>query len=114
VAGCVAFGATADPIDALVRISAAIPNLGYALKVRGAVRGDAGEFLIGAGQGAHAKHQFQAGAAVSGQALPVPDPRFETVEFYKVGNLKFGPPEAKEEAFATSVARCSTAAGDLP
>ncbi len=49
------------------------------------------------GQGAHTKHQFQAGAAVCGEALPVPDPRLEAVEFYKVGKLKVGQPEAEKE-----------------
>jgi hypothetical protein len=39
--------------------------LGYALKVRGMVRNDAREFLLGVGPGADAKHQFQAGTAVS-------------------------------------------------
>jgi hypothetical protein len=62
--------------------------LGYALKVRGRARNEAREFLVGVGQGAHAKHQFQARIAVSGVVLPVPDPRFATVEFYKVSNLK--------------------------
>lgn len=55
--------------------------LGYALKVSGRIGSEAREFLVGVGQGAHAKHQFQAGAAVSGDALPVPDARLETVEF---------------------------------
>ena len=49
--------------------------LGYALKIRGMVGSEAREFLVAVGQGAHAKHQFQAGAAVSGDALPVPDAR---------------------------------------
>jgi len=70
--------------------------LGYALKVRGRVGSDAREYLVGVGQGAHAKHQFHAGIAVSGHALPVPDPRLETVEFYKVSNLKVGQPQAEE------------------
>ena len=71
--------------------------LGYALKVRGIVGSEAREFLVAVGQGAHAKHQFQAGAAVSGDALPVPDARLETAEFYKVSKLKVGAPEAVEE-----------------
>jgi len=71
--------------------------LGYALKVRGTVGGEAREFLVGVGQGAHSKHQFRAGTAISGVALSVPDPRLETVEFYKVSDLKVGPPEAEEE-----------------
>jgi len=71
--------------------------LGYALKVRGIVGSEAREFLVAVGQGAHAKHQFQAGAAVSGDALPVPDARLETAEFYKVSKLRVGPPEAVDE-----------------
>ena len=50
------------------------------------------------GQGAHTKHHFRAGNALSGDALPVPDPRLETVEFYKVSNLRVGLPEAEDEA----------------
>lgn len=72
--------------------------LGYALKVRGTIGSEAREFLIGVGQGAHAKHRFQVGTAVSGEALPVPDPRIETVEFYKVSKLKVGSPEVKDNA----------------
>jgi hypothetical protein len=48
-------------------------DLGYSLKVRGRVGSEAREFLVAVGQGAHAKHQFQAGAAISGDALPVPE-----------------------------------------
>ncbi len=66
--------------------------------VRGTIGNDVREFLVGVTQGAHAKHQFQAGAAVCGEALPVPDPRLEAVEFYKVSKLKVGQPEAEEEA----------------
>ncbi len=71
--------------------------LGCALKVGGMVGSDAREFLVAVGQGAHAKHQFQAGAAVCGDALPVPDARLETAEFYQVSKLKVGPPEAVDE-----------------
>ena len=71
--------------------------LGYALKVSGRVGSEAREFLVGVGQGAHAKHPLQAGAAVSGDALPVPDARLETAEFYKVSKFKVGPPEPVDE-----------------
>jgi hypothetical protein len=71
--------------------------LGYSLKVRGRVGSEAREFLVAVGQGAHAKHQFQAGTTVSGDGLPVPDARQETAEFYKVSKLKVGPPEAVDE-----------------
>jgi len=63
-------------------------HLGYALRVRGNIGSEVREFLVGVGEGAHAKHQFQVGDTVSGEALPVADPRLETVEFYKVSNLK--------------------------
>ena len=72
--------------------------LGYALKVSGRVGSEAREFLVGVGQGAHTKHHFRAGNAVSGDALPVADLRLETVEFYKVSKLKVGLPEAEDEA----------------
>jgi len=72
--------------------------LGYTLKVGGRVGSEAREFLVGVGQGAHAKHLFRAGNAVSGDALPVSDARLETVDFYKVSKLKVGTPEAEEEA----------------
>ena len=71
--------------------------LGYALKVRGRVGSEAQEFLVGVGQGAHTKHHFRAGHAVSGDALPVPDARLETVEFYKASKLKAVPPEGVDE-----------------
>jgi len=72
--------------------------LGYALKVRGSVGNEAREFLVGVVQGAHTKHHFRAGSAVSGDALPVPDARLETVQFYRASKLKVGLPEAEEEA----------------
>jgi hypothetical protein len=72
--------------------------LGYALKVSGRVGSEAREFLVGIGQGAHTKHHFRAGNAVSGDAQTVPDPHFETVEFCKVSNLKVGPTEDEDEA----------------
>jgi hypothetical protein len=62
--------------------------LGYSLRVQGKVGGEVREFLVGIGAGAQAKHQVQAGDAVSGDALPVADRRLETVEFYKVSNLR--------------------------
>ena len=61
--------------------------LGYALKVRGNIGSEVREFLVGVGE-AHAKYQFQVGDTVFSEALPVADPRRETVEFHKVSNLK--------------------------
>jgi len=62
--------------------------LGYALRVRGSIGSEGREFRVAVGEGAHAKHQFKAPDSVSGEALPVADPRLETVEFYKVSSLK--------------------------
>ena len=71
--------------------------LGYTLKLRGRVGSEAREFLVGVGQVAHAKHHFQAGTLVSGEALPVADPRLETVDLYRVSKLKVGLPEGEEQ-----------------
>jgi hypothetical protein len=72
--------------------------LGYALRVRGRIGSEAREFLVGVGEGAHAKHHFRGGDMVSGDVLPVADPRLETVEFYKVSNLKVTVGEVKDES----------------
>jgi hypothetical protein len=48
------------------------------------------------GEGAHAKHRFRVGDTVSGVALPVADPRLETVEFYKVSDLRVSVREMEE------------------
>jgi hypothetical protein len=71
--------------------------LGYALRVRGRIGSEDREFLVGVGEGAHAKHRFRAGDTVSGDALPVADPRLETVEFYKVSDLKASVREIEQE-----------------
>jgi hypothetical protein len=71
--------------------------LGYTLVVRGSVGPERRDFLVGVGQGAHAKHHSRAGDAVCGDALPVADPRLEPDEFYKVGNLKVRERAAQEE-----------------
>ena len=61
--------------------------LGYALRVDGEVDDEKSEFWIGVGRAAQAKHQFAVGLAVSGECLPVADPRLETVDFYKASKL---------------------------
>ena len=40
--------------------------LGYVLRLRGVIGAEAREFLVAVGEGAHAKHQFQAGDEVTG------------------------------------------------
>lgn len=71
--------------------------LGYTLRVRGRIGSEDREFLVGVGEGAHAKYQFRAGDTACGDGLPVADPRLETVEFYKVSNLKASAREVEEE-----------------
>lgn len=71
--------------------------LGYTLSIRGRIGSETREFLIGVGEGAHAKHHFRGGDTVSGDAMPVADPRLETVEFYKVSNLKVTVSEIESE-----------------
>jgi hypothetical protein len=61
--------------------------LGYVLRVRGALGGEARELAVALGKGAHEKHQLRAGDQVSGKGEPVPDPRAETADLYKVSGL---------------------------
>jgi hypothetical protein len=62
--------------------------LGYVLWVRGTLAGEARDFVVALGKGAHAKHQLRAGVRVSGQGEPVPDTGAETADLYKVSGLK--------------------------
>lgn len=62
--------------------------LGYVLRIDGTCGGEAGEFLIAVGKGAHEKHQFQTGMELSGYSVPVEDPRKETAALYKTSGIK--------------------------
>ena len=62
--------------------------LGYVLRIDGTCAGEAGEFLIAVGEGAHAKHRFQTGMELAGTSVPVEDPRKETAALYKTSGLK--------------------------
>jgi len=62
--------------------------LGYALRVEGIIDGQEGEFLVGIGKAAQAKHHFKVGDSISGQSHPVLDNRLEAVEYYKTSGLK--------------------------
>ena len=62
--------------------------LGFSLRVRGNIASSDREFSVGIGKAAQIKHEFQAGDVVSGQSQAVPDPRLESVEFYKTSALK--------------------------
>jgi len=63
---------------------------GYVLSVSGNIAGVEREFRIAIGKGAHAKHQLQAGDAVSGEGTPVADLRLETAELYRISKLRLG------------------------
>lgn len=61
---------------------------GYVLRINGTCGDEAGEFLIAIGKGAHEKHQFHAGMEVSGQSVPVDDPRLEIAGYYKTSRIQ--------------------------
>ena len=61
---------------------------GYCLFLNGIAGDEEREFSVGIGKAAQAKHQFQVGDELSGEAVPVADPRREPVEFYRVSKLK--------------------------
>ncbi len=75
--------------------------LGYVLRIRGSLGGEAREFVVAIGKAAQEKHGFRAGDQVCGKGVPVADPRLETADFYKVSGLKV-------------LARGSGPAGDPP
>lgn len=62
--------------------------LGYVLRIGGLCGSDGGEVLVAVGKGAHAKHRFQAGMEIEGQAVPVEDERKETAAFYKASGIR--------------------------
>jgi hypothetical protein len=62
--------------------------LGYSLVIEGLINGETRQFSVGIGQAAQAKHGFQVGDEVSGQSVPVADPRKEPAEFYRASKLQ--------------------------
>ncbi len=62
--------------------------LGYVLRLQGDIGAETREFLVALGEGAHSKHQFQAGDEVNGESVLVADSRMETAELYKVSKLQ--------------------------
>lgn len=62
--------------------------LGYVLRIGGTCGGQAGEFLIAVGEGAHEKHRFQVGMELGGCSVPVEDPRKETAALYKTSGIR--------------------------
>lgn len=71
--------------------------LGYMLRLQGQLDGEEGEFLIGIGKAAQAKHQFQVGDRVGGRSEPVADSRLDPVGYYKTVGLKVMQRTASEE-----------------
>ena len=61
--------------------------LGYTLRVQGQMDGQEGEFLVGIGEAAQAKHQFRAGDMASGRSEPAANPKLEPAEYYKTTGL---------------------------
>jgi len=61
---------------------------GYVLRIDGICGGEAREFLIAVGEGAHQKHKFKVGMELRGQSAIVDDPRKETAELYKTSGIK--------------------------
>jgi hypothetical protein len=62
--------------------------LGYSLRVQGRIVDREGEFGVGIGRAAQAKHGFQVGDIVRGESYPVGDPRMEPVDLYRTSGLK--------------------------
>ncbi|MDZ4803392.1 MAG: hypothetical protein SGI90_00845 [Candidatus Eisenbacteria bacterium] len=62
--------------------------LGFVLRVRGKLAGEAGEFAVAVGKAAHEKHEFRSGDRVSGVGERVEDRRVETADIYKASGLK--------------------------
>jgi hypothetical protein len=60
------------------------------LRIDGTCSGEACEFLIAVGKGAHDKYRFCVGMQLSGFSVPVDDPRLETAKFYKTSGIKIG------------------------
>ena len=62
--------------------------LGYALRLEGQIGDKQGEFLVGIGKAAQAKHQFRVGDKVSGRSAPVTNRKLEPVDYYKTVGLQ--------------------------
>lgn len=62
--------------------------LGYQLHLQGQIDNEQGEFLIGIGKAAQAKHQFRIGDEIRGRSAPIINPKLEAVDYYKTVGLK--------------------------
>jgi hypothetical protein len=70
--------------------------LGYNLWIMGENGGNAGEFIVAVGPGAHEKHKFQAGVQLGGVSESVLDTRMEMAGYYKTSGIKIleNPPDS--------------------
>jgi hypothetical protein len=89
-AGKLAFSGVVTGVQPRIRLMRSFDErshtyLGYVLRVRGA---DDRELLVAIGEAAHAKHQLRAGDSVSGEGVPVADPRIEIAAIYRVSKLR--------------------------
>jgi hypothetical protein len=62
--------------------------LGYVLRVRGRIHGEAEEFLVAVGRETHNEYQVRLGDEVAGRGVPVLDSRLETADLYKVSGVR--------------------------
>ncbi len=62
--------------------------LGYVLRLRGTLDGEAKEFVVAVGKGAHEKHQFHVGDQISGKSVSVSDTNLEIADVYMTSALK--------------------------
>lgn len=81
--------------------------LGYVLRVRGTLDGDAREFVVAIGKAAQHEHGFGPGDRIEGQGVSVFDTRLETADVYKASGLKMlarGPASARVSVSAGGTA----------
>jgi len=62
--------------------------LGYVLRIRGILDGEARELVVAVGKATHQKHQFRIGDQVAGKGEHVLDDRLETADLYNVSDLR--------------------------
>jgi hypothetical protein len=62
--------------------------LGYVLRLRGVLGGNAEDFVVAIGKAAQAKFAFRSGDVVEGKGVPVADLRLETAQLYQASALK--------------------------
>ncbi len=61
---------------------------GYILRIEGICGQETKEYLVAVGKVAHEKYRFRAGMEISGESLPIDDPRLEIAAFYKTSALQ--------------------------